>query len=209
MSDVTWTPTTIPLRALTPWERNPKRISKTHAAAQPSHATRRHAAPRQARRRLAAPSTFQSALGLASISEITSLGTGVAVAVAVGSTPVGVAVAVAVLVGVAVGIGVDVGNGVFAGVGVGPVYSHSIDRRGAFAPSRDDQFVKVKQLPAALGTQYGSSFSRIPSVMVPDANNSSITFSTSISAHSVSGGGTGVPTGTMYKPRTPLTSPSP
>ncbi len=32
MSDVTWTPTTIPLRALTPWERNPKRISKTHAA---------------------------------------------------------------------------------------------------------------------------------------------------------------------------------
>jgi len=32
MSDVTWTPTTIPLRSLTPWERNPKRISKTHAA---------------------------------------------------------------------------------------------------------------------------------------------------------------------------------
>lgn len=32
MSDITWTPTTIPLRALTPWERNPKRISKTHAA---------------------------------------------------------------------------------------------------------------------------------------------------------------------------------
>lgn len=32
MSDVTWTPTTIALRALTPWERNPKRISKAHAA---------------------------------------------------------------------------------------------------------------------------------------------------------------------------------
>jgi len=32
MTDITWTPTTIPLRALTPWERNPKRISKTHAA---------------------------------------------------------------------------------------------------------------------------------------------------------------------------------
>ena len=32
MSDITWTPTTIPLRALTPWERNPKRISKAHAA---------------------------------------------------------------------------------------------------------------------------------------------------------------------------------
>ena len=32
MSDVTWTPTTITLSKLKPWERNPKRISKSHAA---------------------------------------------------------------------------------------------------------------------------------------------------------------------------------
>lgn len=31
MITVVWTPVTIPLSALTPWERNPKRISKTHA----------------------------------------------------------------------------------------------------------------------------------------------------------------------------------
>ncbi len=32
MSDVTWTPVIVRLSQLTPWERNPKRISKTHAA---------------------------------------------------------------------------------------------------------------------------------------------------------------------------------
>lgn len=32
MTDVTWTPNTIALSALTPWERNPKRISRQHAA---------------------------------------------------------------------------------------------------------------------------------------------------------------------------------
>jgi DNA modification methylase len=32
MSDVQWTPVTIRLSQLTPWERNPKRISKSHAA---------------------------------------------------------------------------------------------------------------------------------------------------------------------------------
>lgn len=31
MSDITWTPVTVTLASLTPWERNPKRISKTHA----------------------------------------------------------------------------------------------------------------------------------------------------------------------------------
>ena len=32
MTDITWTPVTIRLSQLTPWERNPKRISKAHAA---------------------------------------------------------------------------------------------------------------------------------------------------------------------------------
>lgn len=32
MSDVSWTPVTVRLSQLTPWERNPKRISKSHAA---------------------------------------------------------------------------------------------------------------------------------------------------------------------------------
>ena len=32
MSDTTWTPVTVRLADLTPWERNPKRISKTHAS---------------------------------------------------------------------------------------------------------------------------------------------------------------------------------
>jgi len=32
MTDITWTPTAIALSELSPWERNPKRISKTHAA---------------------------------------------------------------------------------------------------------------------------------------------------------------------------------
>ena len=32
MTDITWTPTTITLSKLKPWERNPKRISKAHAA---------------------------------------------------------------------------------------------------------------------------------------------------------------------------------
>ena len=31
MSDVSWTPVTVRLSQLTPWERNPKRISKSHA----------------------------------------------------------------------------------------------------------------------------------------------------------------------------------
>jgi len=32
MTETTWTATTIALSKLKPWERNPKRISKTHAA---------------------------------------------------------------------------------------------------------------------------------------------------------------------------------
>ena len=32
MTETTWTPTTVALSALVPWERNPKRISKAHAA---------------------------------------------------------------------------------------------------------------------------------------------------------------------------------
>ena len=32
MTETTWTPTTIALSKLKPWERNPKRISKAHAA---------------------------------------------------------------------------------------------------------------------------------------------------------------------------------
>lgn len=32
MTDITWQPVTVALSSLTPWERNPKRISKTHAA---------------------------------------------------------------------------------------------------------------------------------------------------------------------------------
>ena len=32
MTDITWTPTAIALSELSPWVRNPKRISKAHAA---------------------------------------------------------------------------------------------------------------------------------------------------------------------------------
>ena len=115
-------------------------------------------------RSFTSPSPFQSAFGLAMISEITSAGTGVGVAVGAGGVkaPVGVAVGVAVQVGVLVGVATSVGVAVNVGVAVGGTSprNDSASTGRMFCASVDHQFVNVKHWPAMFGSQSGSSFSR-------------------------------------------------